>query len=385
MNGRERILAALDSKTPDRIPLALSFYHVDGAALAPAGAWRDDLVDVGFVAFPVSAEEEDLRRRALPHPVNTRIGSPSQAARYARWQYHPEADRDANPLEGVRTLDDLERFPFPDVSGPYVADGLASQVADLHDRGLAAGGNTPHLGGELFEAAWRLRGLEGFLVDLVERRDMAHFLLDRLAELARRNAATLARAGIDVLSLDDDVGMPGTMMISPPMWREFFRPRMAGIIAAARAVKPDLRVIYHSDGHVEPILDHLVEIGIQGLNPLQPEHMDAVHIRRRFGPRLALWGTVGRQTTFAFAGPAEIRREVRERIEALGPAGLVLCPAYDIDEPDVPWANVAAFLEAGREWGAVYEPDGPDAGLQLFDAEAGMPVPARADRSSRDP
>jgi uroporphyrinogen decarboxylase len=105
---------------------------------------------------------------------------------------------------------------------------------------------------------------------------------------------------------------------------------------------------------VEPILEDLVEIGIHGINPLQPEHMDAVRIRRRFGPRLALWGTVGRQTTFAFAGPAEIRREVRERIEALGPAGLVLCPAYDIDEPDVPWANIAAFLEAGAEWGAAH-------------------------------
>jgi hypothetical protein len=145
--------------------------------------------------------------------------------------------------------------------------------------------------------------------------------------------------------------MPGTMMISPATWREFFRPRLAGIIEAARTVSPGLRVIYHSDGHIEPILDDLVEIGIQGINPLQPEHMDAAKIRRRFGPRLCLWGTVGRQTTFAFADPADIRREVRERIETLGPAGLVLCPAYDIDEPDVPWDNVVAFLEAGAAAG----------------------------------
>ena len=351
MNGRECILEALDGRTPGRIPLALAFYEMDGAALAPPGAWRPDLVDVAFVAFPVSPEEAELRRRALPHPGDTRLGSVSQAARYARWGYHPEAAEGGNPLELARTVADLERFPFPDASGPYVVDGLASQVAALHARGLAAGGNTPHLGGELFEAAWRLRGLETFLIDLVERREMAHFLLDRLAELARRNAATLARAGVDVLSLDDDVGMPGTMMISPASWREFFKPRLAGIIEAARVAKPDVRVIYHSDGHVEPILDDLVEIGVAGLNPVQPEHMDAARIRRRFGPRLTLWGTVGRQTTFAFASPDQIRREVRERIETLGPAGLVLCPAYDIDEPDVPWANIAAFLEAGRTTG----------------------------------
>ena len=98
------------------------------------------------------------------------------------------------------------------VGGTRVVESVARQVADLHAKGLAAGGNTPHLGGELFEAAWRLRGLERFLIDLVERPEMAGFLLDRLAELARRNATTLALAGVDVLSLDDDVGMPGRMI-----------------------------------------------------------------------------------------------------------------------------------------------------------------------------
>jgi uroporphyrinogen decarboxylase len=351
VTGRERILAALDGREPDRVPLALAFFHVDGAALAPPGAWREDLVDIGFVDFPVSPEEEELRRRAMPHEGNARLGNTSQVARYEAWRYHPETPAAGNPLERATSLAELERFPFPETGGPRVVDRLARQVHDLHRLGLAAGGNTPHLGGELFEAAWRLRGLEEFLVDLVRRKEMAHFLLDRLAAFARRNAQTLAWAGVDVLALDDDVGMPGAMMMSPATWREFFKPRLVGIIEAARAVKPDIRVIYHSDGHIEPILDDLVEIGIAALNPLQPEHMDALRIRRRFGSRLALWGTVGRQTTFSFADPEEIRQEVRTRIETLGRMGLVLCPAYDIDEPDIPWANVEAFLEAGAAWG----------------------------------
>jgi uroporphyrinogen decarboxylase len=351
VTGRERIRAALDGREPDRIPLALAFYHLDGATLAPPGAWRDDLVDIGFVAFPVSDEEEALRRVAAPYEGNTRIGSPAQAARYAMWGYRSQDPEHGNPLEHATSLADLERFPFPPAGGPRVVEDMARQVRGLHAAGLAAGGNTPHLGGELFEAAWRLRGLEAFLVDLVERKEMAHYLLDRLAALARRNAATLASAGVDVLALDDDVGMPGTMLIGPAAWREFFRDRLAGIIGAARAVNPDVRVLYHSDGHIEPIVDDLVELGVAALNPLQPEHMDAVRLRRRYGPRLALWGTVGRQTTFAFEAPEAIRREVRTRIETLGRAGLVLCPAYDIDEPDIPWANVAAFLEAGRTWG----------------------------------
>jgi uroporphyrinogen decarboxylase len=351
MNARERLLMALDGEEPDRVPCALAFFRVEIERMAPGGRYQDGVVDVRFVRFPLSPQEEELRRLARPYDGDTRLGTVTQVTTYAQWEYRPEAPDRRNPLARARSLDDLRAFPFPDVSAPYRVRGLARQVKKLHAKGLAAGGNLPHLGGELFEAAWRLRGLENFLLDLLERPDWAHYLLDRLADLARRNAEALARAGVDVLALDDDVGMPKTMMIGPHTWREFFKPRLARIIEAARAIKPDLRVVFHSDGYFEPIVGELMEIGVNAINPLQPDHMDAVRIRQRFGPRLALWGTVGRQTTFSFASPGEIRQEVKHRIETLGRSGLILCPAYDIDEPDIPWENVAAFLDAVREYG----------------------------------
>ncbi|MGD8819686.1 MAG: uroporphyrinogen decarboxylase family protein [Anaerolineae bacterium] len=351
MNARERVLAALDGGAPDRIPCALGFYHVDLYSLIPRGADQGRVLDVQFVRFTPSPEEETLRRLARPYGPDTRLGTPYQMATYQQWAYRPEAPDRRNPLAKARSLDDLRTFPFPDLSQPYHLDGLTGQVEELHERGLAAGGNLPHLGGELFEAAWRLRGLENFLLDLIERPAWAHFLLDRLADLACRNAQALARAGVDVLALDDDIGMPRTMFISPAMWRTFFKPRLARIIQTARAIAPDLPILFHSDGYFEPIVGDLVEIGVNAINPLQPEHMDAVAIRRRYGPTLVLWGTVGRQTTFSSVTPQEIRQEVKQRIDTLGRAGLVLCPAYDIDEPDIPWANVAAFFEAVALYG----------------------------------
>jgi uroporphyrinogen decarboxylase len=351
MNARERLLTALDGGEPDRVPCALSFYRVELEQLAPRGGNGDGVVDVRFVRFPASPEEERLRRLAQPYSGDTRLGTVSQVTTYAQWEYRPETPDQRNPLARARSLDELREFPFPDLSAPYRVRGLSRQVEKLHARGQAAGGNLPHLGGELFEAAWRLRGLENFLLDLIERPEWAHYILDRLAELARRNAQALARAGVDVLALDDDVGMPRTMMIGPAHWRQFFKPRLAGIITAAREIRPDLRVLFHSDGYFEPIVGDLMEIGVNAINPLQPDHMDAAGIRARFGPGLVLWGTVGHQTTFSFATPEEIRQEVRQRIESLGRAGLILCPAYDIDEPDIPWENIAAFLEAVEEYG----------------------------------
>lgn len=134
----------------------------------------------------------------------------------------------------MRSLDDLRAYPFPNTGNAYRAGSLEREVA-----------------------AWRARGLENFLLDLVRRPEWADYLLDRLAALARR----------------------------------------------------------------------------------------------RYGPRLALWGAVGHQNLFGRGTREEIRREVRERIETLGRAGLVLCPAYDVDTPDIPWENVEAFLEAVQEYG----------------------------------
>lgn len=351
MNPRERLMTALEGGTPDRVPCALGFYSVDFRRLVPPDVQEDDLQDIQFVQFPLSPEEEDLRERIASFPYDTRLGTPSQVLTYVHWDYYPETPVQRNPLTHARCLDDLRAYPFPDTSEPYRVDQLRKEVVEWHARGLAVGGNLPHLGGELFEAAWRLRGLENILLDMAERPDWADFLLDRLAALARRNAEALAAAGVDVLALDDDVGMPGTMFISPAMWRRFFKPRLADIIGAARAIKPDLKVLFHSDGFIEPIVGDLIEIGVNALNPLQPEHMDAARIRQRYGSQLALWGTVGYQTTFSFGTPEDIHLEVKKRVDTLGRAGLVLCPAYDIDEPDIPWQNIAAFLEAVQRYG----------------------------------
>lgn len=92
----------------------------------------------------------------------------------------------------------------------------------------------------------------------------------------------------------------------------------------------------------------LIAIGVDALNPLQPDHLDPGAIKRRFGDRVALWGAVGSQALFGHGSPAEVREEVRRRIAELGPAGYVVAPAYDVDL-GLHWENVLAFAEAVRE------------------------------------
>jgi uroporphyrinogen decarboxylase len=295
-------------------------------------------VDLKKVWF-VPAAEEWPKEKDEP-----RVGDKQQAANYSRWGYYPgEIDR-RNPLIAAESVRDLEAYNFPVVESEEEASRLRGIVDAHHERGFAVAGQIPHLGGVLFETAYRLRGLDNMLEDFRSRRSFAEALLERITEAACRNVEQLVASGVDILLLGDDIGTPTSMLISPRLWRRWLKPRLARMIDAARRVRPDVAVAYHSDGYYMPVVEDLVEIGVRILNPVQPDCMDPVAIRRQFGDALVLWGTVGSASLMARGSPEAIDQEVRRRRAALGDR-LILCPAYDL-EGNVPVENALAFLRA---------------------------------------
>ena len=348
MNSRDRVRAALTCRTPDRIPMALAFWEESLPAIAPRTPAEHFGLDVRFVEFTPPDDQQDFIRYlgGLPHDVH--VGDLAQLRTYHAWRYHPERGPHG-PLGDVESTAELARYTFPDLVDPLRYTGLSAQIEQWHVQGWAVAGSPPHLGGELFESGYRLRGFTNFLADLVRNKPLAHYLLDQLTALMLHSALILARAGVDILLLDDDVAMPTGLIISPATWREFFKPRLADVIRLAREVQPELIVFYHSDGDFTALVADLVEIGVNVINPLQPDCMDALAIKERFGDRLALWGTVGSAALWDHGTPAQIRAEVRGRIETLGPAGLLLSPAYDLDY--APFENITAFVDAVREFG----------------------------------
>jgi uroporphyrinogen decarboxylase len=110
-------------------------------------------------------------------------------------------------------------------------------------------------------------------------------------------------------------------------------------------------VWYHSDGNIAEIIPELIEIGVDVLNPVQPECVDVLEVKRRYGDRLVLDGTIGTQTVMPFGTPEDVRACVRGRVETLaGDGALILAPTHTL-EPEVPTENVLAFAEACREYG----------------------------------
>ncbi len=202
--------------------------------------------------------------------------------------------------------------------------------------------------GSHFEKAYFLRGLENFLADLAGEPDFARDLLTRIID---RNLAMLdnilAAPEIDGVLLGSDWGTQRDLIMSPAVWEELIRPGEKREYDLIHAAGKDVWV--HSCGNVEKIISSLIEIGVDVLNPVQPEAMDLAGLKSRFGDRLTFWGGLSTQRTLPYGTPDEVREEARQVRALLGRnGGYIFAPAQEI-QGDVPPENMRALIEAAKE------------------------------------
>jgi uroporphyrinogen-III decarboxylase len=112
-----------------------------------------------------------------------------------------------------------------------------------------------------------------------------------------------------------------------------------------KAINPDIKVAYHTDGNVMPIIPELIEIGIDVLNPIQPASMDPAEIKKQFGDKLCFWGSIDEQHTLPFGSPSDVQAEVLERLKTVGKnGGLILAPTHHV-QLDTPLENFWAMVD----------------------------------------
>lgn len=191
----------------------------------------------------------------------------------------------------------------------------------------------------IFECAWALRGYERLLTDLVLEPDIANQILDIPYHYHLTAAKKLVELGVDMIWVGDDIEAQRNMIISPGLWRKFLKPRMAKFIAELKKLNPDIKIAYHSDGNIYPIIPELIEIGIDVLNPVQPASMDPARLKEDFGDRLCFWVTIDEQHTLPFGTAQEVRDEVLTRLKTIGKdGGLIIGPTHHV-QLDTPLEN----------------------------------------------
>jgi len=366
LSSRDRVLCALEHEEPDRVPV---FFGTSGVTsmLVPAYERLKAFLGVRHEpryisqAFQYARIDDEVMERfhsdgrpLLPGPapsVHRRDISRDEFVDEwgVHWRRAPGSlyfEIVVNPLRN-HTLGSLEEYPWPELAHPSRFTGLREEAHLINQAGYAVVAMT---GASLFEQVQMLRGMDIWLMDMVENQDFAEALLNKVHALMLAACdAVIAAAGdlIDVILIGDDLGTQTAPIVSPQLYRRMLKPYHASLIANAKA-KTKARVFFHSDGNIYPLLGDLVDIGVDIINPVQVsagDMGDTARLKREYGRYLSFCGAVDTQYVLPHGTAHDVRQEVRRRIRDLGPGGGYIVASVHAIQPDVPPENIAALFD----------------------------------------
>jgi len=244
-------------------------------------------------------------------------------------------------LARAQSLSELESFDWPQVD-----DLDYSQLLDACERhqeyALVYGS------ADVWQRPALVRGWQRMFIDMVERPEWAHFLGRTFCDFYLEDytrAAEITNGRFDLYLLISDLGSQRAPLISPTMFREFVAPYVKRMVDCIHSLSG--RVLFHSCGAIHPLIQELVEVGIDMLDPIQPvgPEMRPERLKCEFGHHLTFHGGIDAQALLPRGTPADIRAEVRRYCRTLGEGGgYVLSPAHFF-QPDVPPENIIAVYD----------------------------------------
>ena len=345
MTARERWLAVLEGRLPDRVPMD---YWATGEGTAK-------LVE----HLGVANADEVMERLHIDRPLSVGpryVGPPPKegediwGCRHRQVHYETGVYSECihNPLAHCNSVAEIEgTYAWPEPDSWDYAD-IPRRVEGQEHRPIRGGGSEPFL------LYCKLRGLQQGFMDLVEHPDMVHYGLDKLFGLAYERTRRIYEAipGKVLISyVAEDLGSQESLLVSPAQIREFLLPRMQRMMDLVHSA--GAYVFHHSDGAVRPMLPDLIEAGIDVLNPVQWRcaGMDREGLKRDFGDRIRFHGAMDNQHTLPFGSVDDVRQEAADNIRILGAGGgYILAPCHNIQAVG-PAENVVAMYEAGYEGG----------------------------------
>ncbi len=373
MSHRERVLAALEHREADRVPVDFggtfvttttaaayerlkAYLGIEAEARIINKMLQTVLVDEAIqLRFDTDVRPLYLRppegwKDEFMEPDGYRDEWRVERQRLSGTYYY---DLVGSPLRDCEQVEALEDFPWPNPEDAGRFRGLREEAERLRETTDFA--IVFHANFTFFLMASLLRGFDKIYADLVVNRPLAEAIMDRVSEINLRIAEIgVKEVGdlIDLVVVTDDMGTQLGPYMSPSMYRELIKPRFAHGISEIKKLTP-ARVFYHVCGSVYDIIEDFIDAGVDVLNPVQVSaaKMDTARLKKEFGDRLVFWGGVDSQRVLPLGSPEEVRAEVRRRVDDLAPGGgFVLAAVHNI-QPEVPPENVCAMLEEALEYG----------------------------------
>ena len=372
MTSRERVLAALSHRQPDRVPLDLG------------GTRNSTMVVEGYERlqrhFGLTGEPRMIERMMrvveidetvlLRLRIDTRPAFPGGATRGLAADLGPRRYRDmwgvervqpegsyyydlaGSPLTGDIDVRDILRYPWPDPDDPGFTAGLKDRVRWIREHTDAA--SVLALPPAFVHISQYLRGFEDWFCDFVAepRRLEALFdaILDVTMAIAKRQLQAVGR-DVDVVLTSDDLGSQNALLVSREHYLRYIKPRQQRFLRQIKDLTP-AKVVFHSCGSVASIIDDLIEMGVDGLNPVQPQAagMNPADLKKKYRGRMAFWGGTDSQNIVPRGSVADVKRMVERLIEDMGEGGGYIFSNCHNIQPDVPLENVLAMFDHAREY-----------------------------------
>ena len=403
--SRERVAAALDHSEPDRVPIDVGGSRVSGiSAIAYKNLLKElghseeiKLYDIKQQLAMVSLEIAEILGSDIVQLTRLSPTTGMSIFKIDRWTggrltdgspclvpegYEPVLQEDGSveimhkgkliarrpsgslyfdvitaPLGDAETPEDIDAYIWPDPWSERETEFIKAEIERLyHGTDKALFGALPLYDCSFLELGQTMFGFETLLMNFILKPDLMHHWLDRVLQ---HHLATLERflplAGpyISAIQMNDDLGAQDSLLISPEVFRTFLKPRMAAWISYVRQ-RSEAKIFLHCDGAISEILDDLVEVGVQILNPVQTgaRGMEPEKLKRRYGDRLSFWGGgVETQTTLPFGSVDEVRKEVEERVHLFGPGGGYVFATIHNIQSDISPEKIRAVFDTARKTG----------------------------------
>jgi uroporphyrinogen decarboxylase len=369
LSSRERVSLATNHHEPDRPPFDMTltvdaysrlrqYLGLPSEPAKPVGIWSDvssslDLldamqVDMIYIGLNPASQASPLAQQDGLHYDQWGVGRrkviQANGSYYFEMVKHPLA----NP--GWQALRD---FPWPDPYDPARVKDVREKFLRYRratDKSIASKFTT-----SIWEQATYLVGLQTWLELMVENPDLAGAILDKTCEVALGLADVgLAAAGdlIDIFRLSgEDLGTQTNALISPAMYDRIVRPRHERLWSFIKGrladTNPGVKLMLHSCGNVRPFISRWIEMGLDILDPIQPNAvgMSPKGLKADFGSRLTFHGGIDLQEVLPYGSVADVRQHVAQTIQALAPGGgYIVAPAHNV-QSDVPPENLVAIRD----------------------------------------
>jgi len=339
MNSYERVIAALERLQPDRVPYMESV--IDERLMQALVPGCDYFQFNEWLGMDSVGQNRSSWSRDNVEYIDKEKGLFRDKWGVIR-AFGPEST--PAPVEGpIKRPEDLKSYRPPDPEAPDVLGSIPEIVARFKGRKVITA-----LGRDAFFNPAFLRGMANFLTDMIENPTLVHELIEVTLSHDIRAMQRVIQAGVDVIIFGDDYADKNSPLMSPRHFKEFILPGLKRCVDAAHAA--GAYVIKHTDGNIMPIIDMIIDTGIDGLNPIEPAAgMDIGHLKQRYGHRVALIGNIDCGYLLSQAPEDEVRRVTRETIRAAAPGGGYCLSSSNSIHSSVKPENFMAMIETWRE------------------------------------